>query len=1062
MYIGDLHIHSKYSRATSRDCTPEYLDLWARKKGIDIIGTGDFTHPAWREELKEKLKPAEDGLYVLKDDYRIKDGTVWDDKKPRFVVTGEISSIYKKMDRVRKVHSLLLLPGLEEADNLARRLELIGNVHSDGRPILGLSCRDLLEVMLETSPEGIYVPAHIWTPHFSLFGAFSGFDHIEDCFEDLTPHIHALETGLSSDPPMNWRVSALDNYHLISNSDAHSPAKLGREANLFDIELSYSGLARAINDGQGLLGTLEFFPEEGKYHFDGHRKCSLCIDPKEAKKYGNICPVCGKKLTIGVLHRVEELADRDEGYEKESAPPFESLVPLPEVIAASIGSSSASKKVQAHYDKMIKSLGAEFSILRQVPLEDIRRVSGPLVAEGIKRLRDGNVERSPGFDGEYGKIHLLYPSEISLLQGQLSLFSQEELIAQEMKAASEKNDPFRMEAAAPLSDVILPEESLKPKGKTDEHQKLNLGQREAVEAVERAVAVIAGPGTGKTKTLISRLIYMLEERKVDPQEITAVTFTNKAAEEMSSRLKDQPGGKRMEKQMHIGTFHSICSRILQENGLTFSIADEGLQEDLAKKTIKKFELKLSPTRFLRQVSRFKSGQDNDALDDSLIPHEAINVYQQMMEEMGAMDYDDLLLKVLHLTLDEETDYGFRKYFTYLLVDEFQDISPIQYQLIQSWNKGGKEIFVIGDPDQSIYGFRGSDAHCFARLGKDYPNLRLIRLEDNYRLTPQILSSALSVISKNGGETRKMQAVRESGAPVRVVSAANEKSEAIFIAKEINRLIGGIDMLDVEDNGGHEVRKIRSFSDISVVYRTHRQSKVLENCLRQEGIPYVVVGREDFLLDNKVRAALYFFQYVLHREDSAAQEMARKLIFEECEHSKEQLDLLADNFEKSVRKSKPVKLLESWAKDLRAEDNEAVKKLTDMSVLYPSMEVFLQTLSFGEEGDIRRCGGRKFLNDAVNLMTFHGSKGLEFPVAFLYGLRKGLLPLELGNVTMDVQEERRLFYVGMTRAREELIITTSQEESRFLNEVSDSHVQREIAKKETPVEEATQLNLFDFM
>lgn len=301
MYIGDLHIHSRYSRATSRDCTPEYLDMWARKKGIDIIGTGDFTHPAWRQELSEKLEPAEDGLYVLKKEYRLGNAP---SRQPRFVITGEISSIYKNGDRVRKVHSLLLLPGLEAADALAGRLQLIGNIHSDGRPILGIPCRDLLEIMLETSPKGIYVPAHIWTPHFSLFGAFSGFDKIEECFGDLTPCIHALETGLSSDPPMNWRVSALDRFCLISNSDAHSPAKLGREANLFDIELSYEGLYHAIQEGKGLAGTIEFFPEEGKYHFDGHRKCGLCISPSDTIKYGNKCPVCGKKITIGVLNRV--------------------------------------------------------------------------------------------------------------------------------------------------------------------------------------------------------------------------------------------------------------------------------------------------------------------------------------------------------------------------------------------------------------------------------------------------------------------------------------------------------------------------------------------------------------------------------------------------------------------------------------------------------------------------------------------------------------------------------------------------------------------------------------
>ncbi len=406
MYIGDLHIHSRYSRATSKDCTPEYLDLWARRKGIHIVGTGDFTHPAWREELSEKLEAAEDGLYVLKKEYRIRDGEIPGEVIPRFVVTGEISSIYKKSGRVRKVHSLILLPGLEDAGRIAGKLGQIGNVQSDGRPILGLDCRDLLEIILELCPRAIYVPAHIWTPHFSLFGAFSGFDTVEECFEDLTPYIHALETGLSSDPPMNWRVSALDSYQLISNSDAHSPGKLGREANLFEIPLSYDGLFRAIQTGSGLAGTIEFFPEEGKYHMDGHRKCSLCLTPDDTRKYNGICPVCGRKITIGVSHRIEDLADRPEGYVREGAKSFESLMPLAEVIGASVGRSAAGVKVQREYQRMLSELGPEFEILRNIPPDEIRSVAGDRVAEGICRLRKGEVERIPGFDGEYGVIRL--------------------------------------------------------------------------------------------------------------------------------------------------------------------------------------------------------------------------------------------------------------------------------------------------------------------------------------------------------------------------------------------------------------------------------------------------------------------------------------------------------------------------------------------------------------------------------------------------------------------------------------------------------------------------------
>lgn len=415
MYIADLHIHSRYSRATSKECVPEHLDLWARRKGIDILGTGDFTHPAWRLELKEKLQPAEEGLYTLKTGLRIRDQITSDEKQPRFVVSGEISSIYKKAGKTRKVHNLILLPGLQEADDLAGKLEALGNIRSDGRPILGLDSRDLLELTLETCPGAVFIPAHIWTPHFSLFGAFSGFDTMEACFEDLTPHIRALETGLSSDPPMNWRLSALDGYNLISNSDAHSPAKLGREASLLDIALSYQGLYGALQEGSGLAGTIEFFPEEGKYHMDGHRKCDLCLSPAATREYGGICPVCGKKITIGVLHRVEQLADREEGYRPPRPAKFESLAPLMEVIAASTDKSAASVAARRQYETMLKELGSEFSILRELPLEAIRGSAGSCVEEGIRRLRQGKVQRTPGFDGEYGKISIINKEEIRRL-----------------------------------------------------------------------------------------------------------------------------------------------------------------------------------------------------------------------------------------------------------------------------------------------------------------------------------------------------------------------------------------------------------------------------------------------------------------------------------------------------------------------------------------------------------------------------------------------------------------------------------------------------------------------
>jgi len=404
--IADLHIHSRFSMATSKEGTPENLDFWARKKGISLIGTGDFTHPVWREELKERLVSEGNGLYRLKDAYVKEESRKFPGEGTRFVVSGEISSIYKKNGKTRKVHNVILLPSLEAADSMAQRLEKIGNIHSDGRPILGLDSHDLLEMMLDVCPEGILIPAHIWTPHFSVLGAKSGFDSVEECFEELAPYIHALETGLSSDPAMNWRISKLDRYQLVSNSDAHSPSKLGREANLLDIDCSYEGLYRAIQTGEGLEGTVEFFPEEGKYHFDGHRKCGVSLSPVEAERLGGICPVCGKKLTMGVDHRVEQLADRAEGFVKKDGKKYESLVPLPEVISACMGYSTASKKVQGCFEQMLQTLGTEFDILRNVPAEDIKTCAGERLAEGIENVRTGKVKRIPGYDGEYGKIQL--------------------------------------------------------------------------------------------------------------------------------------------------------------------------------------------------------------------------------------------------------------------------------------------------------------------------------------------------------------------------------------------------------------------------------------------------------------------------------------------------------------------------------------------------------------------------------------------------------------------------------------------------------------------------------
>ena len=393
----------------------ESLDEWAKIKGIKVLGTGDFTHPEWFENLKEKLEPAEPGLFKLKKE----------DAGTRFILTAEISCIYSKNNRVRKIHIIVFAPSFEVADKINAHLGWIGNLKSDGRPILGLDAKELAKIVLGISGDCLIVPAHIWTPWFSLFGSKSGFNSIEECFEEYSKYIYAGETGLSSDPAMNWRLSALDKIALISNSDSHSPGRIGREANVFELPfLSYSSIATAIKtkDPQNFLETLEFFPEEGKYHYDGHRNCGIVLSPQESKKYNNICPTCGRPLTIGVMNRIEELADRQEGFRPPNAIPFKSLVPLVEIIAEGLGVTVAAKQVQVEYKNLIKNFGNEFKILLDSTRQDLESGTLPEIAEGIIRVREGRVFIEPGYDGVYGKVKIFSQGEQKIISKQKTLF----------------------------------------------------------------------------------------------------------------------------------------------------------------------------------------------------------------------------------------------------------------------------------------------------------------------------------------------------------------------------------------------------------------------------------------------------------------------------------------------------------------------------------------------------------------------------------------------------------------------------------------------------------------
>lgn len=412
--IADLHIHTKYSRATSKDMNLKTLSLWAKKKGIDVLGTGDFTHPLYFSEIRRELEEAEEGLYRVKGS-----------KSPvRFMITGEVSNVFTQDGRGRRIHTLILVPDIMTAENINRILSKRGDLVADGRATFGFSVYELAKIVLDIDERCMLIPAHAWTPWFSIFGSNSGFDSIEEAFGDLSYKICAIETGLSSDPPMNWRLSSLDKITLVSNSDAHSPPKIGRECNVFDCELSYTGIVEAIRnkDPSRFLFTIEFFPEEGKYHYDGHRNCGVRFHPKETNAKGGLCPECGKKLTVGVLNRVEKLADREEGIVPENAIPFRHLVPLQEIIAEAMEVEPSAKGVFRIYDNMVSHYGSELSVLMDVEVSEIKGTFSDRIADGIKRVREGKVSVEPGYDGVYGRVRIFVEKESEDTKTQISLF----------------------------------------------------------------------------------------------------------------------------------------------------------------------------------------------------------------------------------------------------------------------------------------------------------------------------------------------------------------------------------------------------------------------------------------------------------------------------------------------------------------------------------------------------------------------------------------------------------------------------------------------------------------
>ncbi len=1003
-FVADVHLHSRYARATSRDLNPENLHKWSALKGITVVGTGDFTHPMWLEELKEQLEPAEEGLYQLKAPWRapveaelpsLCRGQV------RFLLTVEISSIYKKNGRTRKIHNVVILPGFEQVEALNQRLGEIGNLKADGRPILGLDSRDLLEICLEVYPEVLFIPAHIWTPHFAVLGSESGFDSLEECFEDLLPHIPAVETGLSSDPPMNWRLSALDHFAIVSNSDAHSPQKLAREGTCFDTELSYPAMLAALRsrDPARFTGTLEFYPEEGKYHYDGHRKCQVRWKPAQTLEAGGRCPVCGQSLTVGVLHRVERLADRPEGFNPQERQSFEYLIPLSEVIGSSLGVGPNTKKAQAVYHKLLESLGPELHILRAVPAEEIARCGEGLVAEGVRRMRAGQVRIAAGYDGEYGTIQVFTDQEREGLRGQGLLFSTSPVVVHEEERIASSREPERAAAPSRLAAAAG----------------LDPVQQQAIEAEGGPVVVIAGPGSGKTRTLTWRIAHLIRARGAHPGQVLALTFTRKAAGELRQRLGELLSGMEGLEHMVVGTFHQAALELIRPWIPPRVVLDEWEARSLLSSAIEESRVKLRPAVAQQTISLAKAkGQQPEAVEDEEL-RQVYGAYQDLLSGYEAWDYDDILLEFLGLLRAEgQVLAGLRKRFPYVLVDEFQDLNAVQYELVELLAGEGRGLFAIGDPDQAIYGFRGADPGYCRRLLADFPAAQRFELELNYRCAAPIVRAAAAVISHNQGrEVLRLRPVREGGARVRLLWVPGERAEGIAVVQQISRMMGGADMVQADQQ--QRGSPTRSLADFAVLLRTHAQAEILEECFQRAGIPYRLAGQKGFLEALPVRQALAFCRHLLWPEDPLRQQQVLE-IADRAAPRAQALSEAAVRYCAVATQESPASLLRRFQEEYGPGEDPDFERLVQLAENAASLEELLAIVTTGAEADCERKGPGATA-EAVRLLTLHAAKGLEFGVVFLCGTEDGLLPLR----EADLEEERRLFYVGLTRAREEVVL-----------------------------------------
>ena len=1050
-FYADLHIHSKYSRATSKNCDLEHLAIWARKKGISLVGSGDFTHPAWNAELKDKLVPAEPGLFRLRPELekaveqQLPPACRTSRTTTRFMLSVEISTIYKKGDKTRKIHHLIYTPDFEAADRVIHSLSKIGNLKSDGRPILGLDSRHLLEITLESGPGSYLVPAHIWTPWFAALGSKSGFDAIDACYADLAPHIFAVETGLSSDPPMNWRVSSLDRFRLVSNSDAHSPEKLGREVCVFNTELDYFALRQALETGQGYEGTLEFFPEEGKYHLDGHRSCNVRFSPGETRHHQGRCPACGKPLTVGVMHRVEDLADRrEEETPPQTAGSVRSLVPLPEMLSEIYQVGPKSKKISHHYEDLLGRLGPELQLLTTLPLEDIQHASAALVTEAVSRLRKQEVIREAGYDGVYGTIRLFRDAELRRHTGGASLFREEHPSSPTPLVAEGRaviNSPAHIDAPRPQRPARTIPADPPADISTDILAELDADQRRAAEITAGPLLIVAGPGSGKTKTLTHRLAHLITRHAVPPARCLALTFTRRAADELRARLQTLlPDGWR---QITVGTFHSLALSILQADwnaaGLQRGFR---LASDAERLRLLQDALGVSEKKARSQLSAVSHAKRTRTTPTDGRLNAAYEAYQRQLETRNLLDFDDLVIRAADALASEPTlQADYRQRYQWVCIDEYQDVDEQQVRLIKQLVPADGNICAIGDPDQAIYSFRGADVRFFSEFQHDFPTAQVVRLTRNYRSDRNIVRLSSQLMATASAQ-HSVPVLEDTPSLITIHEAPTEKAEAEFIVQSLEHTLGGHSFFSIDsgrsaDAEGQDV----SFSDFAVLYRTETQATALVEALQRSGMPFQKRSHSR-LLDHPGVAVLI---------DTIRQQPQAGAVGDQLEAAYTQLQQAARS-----------------ASDEVTEAYELLKPIAQ--ACGQDLERFLSELAL--ESQIDSWDSRA---DRISLLTLHAAKGLEFPVVFIVGCEDGILPLrwgKAGQAKLDdkTNEERRVFYVGVTRAKTKLYLCRAKKRrwrgkirelppSPYLADIEEQLLERQRSQIVRKVKKDTQLELF---